>query len=177
MGYHLNGFPFSRSETGLGSGFHPAPYGIYRTEDGFLALSLAPRERTQRVEEFAVLKGLAAGSAFVLRDTIKRALEPVIAQRPTNYWLDHLSQCGIWCGPVLDYDEVFQDPQIKHVDPIVTFEYPGVGLVRTLGLPFRIEGYRQVVSRPPLLGEQTDQILSALGFGDEDLDLRREGVV
>ena len=178
LGYHLNGFPFTRSEAGLGSGFHPAPYGIYRTSDGYLALSLTPRERLEQVEEFAGVKDCPAESLYALRDRIKRVLEPIIAQRPTGYWLDHLSRMGIWCGPVLDYDGVLRDPQVEYLDPIVTFDYPGVGAVRALGLPFRIGGYSPVMSRPPRLGEHTDEILSSVGIDDDRIaELRREGVV
>ena len=178
LAYHLNGFSFDRSEAGLASGFHPAPYGIYRTADGFLALSLSPRDELEQVEEFAPLRNLRQGSAFELRESIRKTLEPIISTRSTRLWLERLTPLGIWCGPVLSYDEVFQDPQVEHVDPTVTFEYPGVGPVRVLGLPFRIDGYRPVVHRPPQLGEQTDEILSALGFESEQIaELRREGVV
>lgn len=178
IAYHLNGFAFDRSEAGLASGFHPAPYGIYRTADGFLAMSLSPLEQLERIEEFGVLKDLVEGSAFRMRDSIRRRLEPIIASRPTSYWQERLTEFGIWCGPVLNYDEVFQDPQVEHVEPTVTFDYPGVGPVRVLGLPFRIEGYRPEIHRPPQLGEQTDEILAELGLPAEDIaELRREGVV
>lgn len=178
MGYHLNGFGFTRSETGLGSGFHPAPYGIYRTADSFLALSLTPREHLEGVEEFSALKSLDKGSALAMRDSIKECLEPILVAKPTSYWLERLTSEGIWCGPVLDYEDVFADPQVQHLEPTITFEYPGVGDVRVLGLPFRIGAYRPEVRRPPQLGEHTDEILTEVGLSADDIaELRRGGAL
>lgn len=179
MGYHLNGFRFSRSESGLASGYHPAPYGVYETRDGYLALSLSPVEQLTQVDEFrAPLERFEGGSPLETRDAIRTALQPVIATQPTEYWLERLTEAGIWCGPVNDYDEVFEDPQVQHVEPTIEFEYPDVGNVHVLGLPFRIDGYSPAVRRPPRLGEHTDEILGELGLpAGEIKKLHEDGVV
>ena len=178
MGYHLNGFPFARSEAGLASGYHPGPYGIYATLDGFVALSLSPLEDLARVEEFNVLGDLQGRSPFAVKEAVRQRLEPVIARNSAEYWIDHLTSLGIWCGPVKGYDAVFEDPQVEHVQPTVGFEYPGVGRVTVLGLPFKIEGYEPEVRRPPQLGEHTGEVLGELGFTPTEIEqLRRDGVI
>jgi crotonobetainyl-CoA:carnitine CoA-transferase CaiB-like acyl-CoA transferase len=178
LAYHLNGHAFRRPEAELASAFHPAPYGIYQTSDSYLALSLSPLSTLRQVPDFGGIKEFPEDAAYRERDQIRRHLEPIIRTRSTDEWIEELAPHGIWCGPVNDYDHVFDDPQVQHVDPTIELQYPGVGGYSVLGLPITLDGYEPPRRRPPQLGEHTHEILAELGFDAAAIDrLSQEGAI
>lgn len=178
MAYHLNGFRLERPEEDLASSFHPAPYGVYETSDGHVVLSLSPLASLLKVPEFHDLGQFGERDQLRKRDEIRRVLEAVMRTRTSNEWLDELRALDIWAGPVYDYDQVFADPQVQHVNPTISLDYPGVGRYETLGLPVTLHGYEPPRGRPPQLGEHTDEVLRELGYTAGDhAQLRSEGVI
>jgi crotonobetainyl-CoA:carnitine CoA-transferase CaiB-like acyl-CoA transferase len=86
---------------------------------------------------------------------------------------------GVWCAPVNDYDAVFADPVVAHVDPIVTIDHEQAGTVHLLKHPVRYGAWDAGVRRhPPGLGEHTDDVLGELGIdAGEAARLHESGVV
>jgi crotonobetainyl-CoA:carnitine CoA-transferase CaiB-like acyl-CoA transferase len=100
--------------------------------------------------------------------------------RPRDEWIKELRALGIPAGPVYDLSEVFSDEHIKEAGMVETTEHPGIGPLRQLASPLKIEAFANGSVRrpPPRLGEHTREILGELGVSTERLDeLVRAGVI
>ncbi|MCL6640156.1 MAG: CoA transferase [Candidatus Rokubacteria bacterium] len=179
IAYHLNGAPLARPASGLASSFHPAPYGIYATADGHLALSLSPLDALADALPLPALKAYATERwPFERREEIARLLEPVLRQRTTAEWLERLIPADIWAAPVLDHAGTFADPAVQAADPVQEFDHPVAGRVRMLRFPIELStGRAGVRRRPPLPGEHTEEILAEAGYDAAEIRRLREAKV
>jgi crotonobetainyl-CoA:carnitine CoA-transferase CaiB-like acyl-CoA transferase len=144
-----------------------APYGIYRTADGFLALAMAPMDELARLVESPRLAELAADRAswYRERDTLKQALQDHLRSRPTQHWLAQLEPAGIWCADVLTWSRLLEHPGFAVLDMVQPLSGRAAGM-KTTRCPLRID--RQVLRSPrpaPAIGEHTQEILRELGLG------------
>jgi crotonobetainyl-CoA:carnitine CoA-transferase CaiB-like acyl-CoA transferase len=178
--YFLNGAPLEKSATPLASTFHPPPYGVYETQDGYLALSMSPLSLLAEALELPAL-GRYAGTlwAFESREEVARLIEPALKRRTTAQWLDHLVSKGVWAAPVLTHAETFAEPAVQAADPTEEITHPVAGPVRLLRFPIEFSTGRAGVRRPPPMpGEHADEILGELGYSDAEITrLRADGVV
>lgn len=155
-----------------------APYGVFATSDGFIALSFAEMPDLSRAfgdPRFDQYESERDG--FTHRDEISRLVTENLARNTTDHWLDVLGSAGVWVGPVYDYAELVSDPQVQHNGSFVEYEHPAEGHVKTPGFPFRLSGHQQEVYRPaPLNGQHTHEVLSELGLTAEEIDeLEQDG--
>jgi crotonobetainyl-CoA:carnitine CoA-transferase CaiB-like acyl-CoA transferase len=179
VSYHLNGAKMRKSTTSLASMIHPGPYGIYETQDGFLALSMSPLPVLQEALQLPELQPLAT-SRFnhPAREQIARILEPVMRTRTTAEWVEYLVPKGVWAAPVLDYDGVFADPAVKEADVTEEVDHPTAGRVRLLRFPLEFSSGRAAIRRvPPASGEHTEEILQELGYTPEEVTRFRQAKV
>ncbi len=90
-----------------------------------------------------------------------------------------LGEAGVPCGACQDTGEVLADPHLKAREMIVDVDYPTRGTYQTVGCPVKLSDSPAGVTRPPLFGEHTAELLSEI-FGldpDEVRHLRDDGVV
>lgn len=157
-----------------------APYGIFPTKDGYLALAFADLSVLAEVFGDAELgKWDAERDGFAYRDEISRLIGAHLANGTTEQWLRVLGERGVWVGPVNSYDEIIKDPQVEHNGSFVTYDHPTEGNVTTPGFAFRMHRTPAGIDRPaPTTGQHTGEILAELGVPAETVDaLRSEGVV
>jgi crotonobetainyl-CoA:carnitine CoA-transferase CaiB-like acyl-CoA transferase len=171
---------FDRSEAGIGGAWLSAPFGIYRTADGWIALAMAS---LAVIGELLDLPELSAHddelAAYDHRDEVKELVQRRLVERPTNEWLEVLATRDVWCAPVQTFDEVVDDPQVAHNELLTTVPHPNDGRdVRVVGVPMRFSRTPGTIrSGPPAVGQHTDEVLRELGFGDDELRAMREGGV
>ena len=85
--------------------------------------------------------------------------------RLVAHWIDRLNAAGVPCGRVLSLAEVFADPQTQHQQMRITIEHPQHGPLDVLGFPIKFSDDPCRVHRPPpVLGADTEAILSGLGY-------------
>jgi CoA:oxalate CoA-transferase len=137
-----------------------APYGIYETADGFLALAMGSVPQLGTLLDCKpLLKFAEPQSFFDRRDEIKQAIADHLKMNTTAHWLSILEPADIWCSDVFTWPKLFEHGGFQMLDMVqeVT-RRPGISL-RTTRCPIRIDG--EVYKSPegaPSLGQHTKQI-------------------
>ena len=172
--------PQRRSSEPQGHVYIRAPYGAFKTSDGFIALAFPPLHELGLVlgeESFLGMDSEVDG--WQRRDEISAKTAEHLLANTTAYWLDEFEKAGLWVGPVLDYEDLVADPQIVHNGTFVEYEHPTEGIVKTPGFPYHFSKTPPSVDRgAPLAGEHTREILCELGLSESEVeDLLASGVV
>ncbi|HZU17910.1 MAG TPA: CaiB/BaiF CoA-transferase family protein [Candidatus Dormibacteraeota bacterium] len=175
--YHLNGSPIRQPRAWIADTFHDAPYGMYPTRDGWVAISMTTVAKVRSAlgggEELASYEDPAL--AFSRRDEISEALARHLRQLPTREVIERLQAQGVWCAAVNDLETALSSPEVAELDPILEFEHPRVGRVRVLKHPIRYgAGEPELRQVPPEVGEHTDQVLEELGYSPQEIQTMRE---
>ncbi len=167
---------------------HPiaAPYGLFPTRDGQIALAPPDDAFFGRLMDALGLAELKDDPLYrtqtarvANRQRINAIVGGKLAMNTNEYWVETLNRAGVPCGPVQSVADVFQDPQILSQDMVMDIDHPGFGTVRMLGFPMKLSATPCQVRRPaPGLGEHSDDVLAELGYSPEErLALRAGGVV
>jgi CoA:oxalate CoA-transferase len=156
-----------RAEFRSAHAYLSAPYGVYQTADGWLAIAMTP------IGKLAGLFGLDSLAAyadkpkswFSDRDAIKRIIAAHVATQSTAHWLAILEPADIWCAKVLTWDELMASEGFKALDMLQTVTREDDVTIRTTRAPLRINGVRPSTNRAaPLIGEHSDKIRKEFGL-------------
>lgn len=146
-----------------------APYGVYRTSDGWLALAMTPSlARLAALMECPELLPYCddPAEAMTARDAIKTILAQAVAKRATADWLAVLQPADIWCAEVLDWPALLDAEAFRRLAPLQTISGADVRL-QTTRAPFRIDGGTLAAPRAaPALGADRAAIIAELGLAE-----------
>jgi crotonobetainyl-CoA:carnitine CoA-transferase CaiB-like acyl-CoA transferase len=150
-----------------------APYGGFRTADGWIVLAGAGSEDMwARCCKVLGAEGLLEDERFHdnaarvrHRDELTAALEAVLRTRPTREWLGLLDAEGVPAAEVRDVAEVFAGEQSRALGLVQELTSPRAGRYRVVGAPVRFDLDPFAFPRPaPALGEHTREVLEEVGM-------------
>jgi crotonobetainyl-CoA:carnitine CoA-transferase CaiB-like acyl-CoA transferase len=109
---------------------------------------------------------------LVHRDALIPELERALKTRPSAAWLEGMEAGGIPCGPINNYKQVFEDPQVQHRGLWQQLPHPEGGMTPTIASPLRLsETPVQYRMAAPTLGQHTQEILrNVLGKSQNEID-------
>ena len=163
-----------------------APYGAYPTKSGFLVVAVASDALWRRFCGAIDRPDLANDSLFATnalrcehRDALDEKIVSVLSHEDSEEWARRMDQAGVPCSPVNTIDTVLSLPQVMHRDMVVDVPTDEIPELRLPGIAIKLQDTPGSIRRPPpTLGEHTDQVLSALGYDDEQTkQLRSNGVI
>lgn len=129
-----------RPEQGNANPYQPAPYGVYRTTDGHLAIAMTPLAQVADVLDAPQIAQYSQEEAFSRRDEIKRIIADILGSGSTDHWLGILEGAGIWCAPILDWTDFAGSDGFAALDMIQTITAASGAKAETTRLPIRIDG-------------------------------------
>jgi crotonobetainyl-CoA:carnitine CoA-transferase CaiB-like acyl-CoA transferase len=139
-----------------------APYGLYNTSDGYIAIGMNSVQKLAQVIGLEKYDSEAYASNNIIesRDEIRFDFDAVFQSKAAEEWLALLLEHDIWCSQVNNFDEMVNDPQIKHNEMIIEIEHPTIGKVKTTGFPVWFSDTPQKIYKSaPLLNEHAEEIL------------------
>ena len=162
------------------------PAEAFRTADGYVTVVLMNPDQWDRFCQVLGDEVLRREPRFATNADrlahhaeLRARVETALATAPTAEWVARFEAAAIAAGPIYEFDEVFADPQVRHLGLVTEVEQPGYGTVRMLDFPFGASATPAAVRRPaPRLGEHTAEILAELGLPAAEVErLAADGAV
>ena len=143
-----------------------APYGVYKTSDGYIAVAMTPVKRLGELIGCQPLTAYDDPSAwFRERATIKTVLAGQLATRSTDHWLSILEPADVWCAEVFTWPELLQQEGFAALELTQPIEDNGHGAMLTTRCPIRVDGQILTSNRgAPTLGSDTEEIIRKYGL-------------
>ncbi len=166
---------------GVAGNDHPVicPYGTFQAKDGPFNMAAATEDMWRKLCKLLGLDALAAHPDYKdnpARMKNRRALIALLnekfAARGKMEWTQELVKLGLPAGPIFDLQQVFSDPHVRQSGMIEEIEHRTLGRLELLANPVRMEslGGRSVRRAPPLLGEDSLQVLLDYGITRQRAD-------
>jgi crotonobetainyl-CoA:carnitine CoA-transferase CaiB-like acyl-CoA transferase len=167
---------------------HPTgiPTGVFPTSDGHINIAASSSRVFTRFCEAIGRKDWLEREDWKTqvgrskdRKAINVAIAEITATKPSNHWIDLFETNGIPCGPINSIDQVFADPQVKHLGMATKMESPYIGEKEVVASAINISGFSKAIrAYTPDAGEHSDEILKSVGYTDAELDdMRQKGVI
>jgi crotonobetainyl-CoA:carnitine CoA-transferase CaiB-like acyl-CoA transferase len=167
---------------------HPTgvPTGCFASADGFINIAGPSGRLLRSLCQVIGLPGLPDDPRFdsarkrsANREELNALIAGRLLTRTTAEWVEALNQAGVPCGPVYEMDEVFADPQVRHLAMTEPVQHPALGTLDILRNAVRMtDGPATVRAPSPDPGDHTDEVLAGLGYPDAEIArLRAAGAI
>jgi len=160
--YFASGRQPERSRISNGNPLLSAPYGIYQTKDGFIALAMMDIQILASAVSSRELAVYSPVNAFVKRDEIKKVLASHLKTNTSAYWIEKLHAEGLWAMNVLNWEEMSNEEAYKSLGMEQVISAEDNEFITT-SCPIRFNRKKIYNSKPaPALGEHRQHILEEL---------------
>jgi formyl-CoA transferase len=167
---------------------HPTGYptGLFATADGHLNIAASGQAMWDGLCAVLETPELRDDPRYATdslraenRGPLGAALGAVIATRPTAHWVEALNARGVPCGPVYRMDEVFADPQVRHLGIAQAVDHPVLGRTELVGQPVHLSRTPSGLdAASPEKGAHNDEVLRELGYDEAACaDFRRRQII
>lgn len=143
-----------------------APYGVYDTANGYLALAMTHLPTLGKLFDLPVLQEISnPADGFRRRDEIKQIIANRLKEHTTEHWLAILNTADIWCAEVLDWSKLCASEAFEQLAMVQTLgDERGIEILTTR-LPIRLDGGLLTSKRPaPRVGQHTATIQREFGL-------------
>jgi CoA:oxalate CoA-transferase len=143
-----------------------APYGVYDTANGYLALAMTHLPTLGKLLDLPLLQEISnSADGFRRRDEIKQIIAQRLKEHTTEHWLEILNAADIWCAEVLDWPKLCGSEAFKQLEMVQTLT-DGHGIeILTTRLPIRLDGALLTSEGlAPRVGQHTEQIQREFGL-------------
>ena len=160
-----------------------APYEVFEASDGLFNLAVGNNAQFEQLCALLEAPALVKDARFATnpervknRPALVAELQPLFAKSTVRHWLAALEAKGIPGGAVLDVAEALAQPSLAARGMLPTFSHPKAGSLKLVGSP--LPGADASRAPPPLLGQHTREVLSALGLSAADVErLEKSGAI
>jgi crotonobetainyl-CoA:carnitine CoA-transferase CaiB-like acyl-CoA transferase len=154
------------------------PYDAFPTKDGYVIIAVGNDSLFQRFCGAVGLEETGRDPRFATnalrvehKPALYEAINGALGQLTTDEVIARLDTVGVPSGPILTIDRVFENEQVLHSGLKRTVQHPTAGEITVTGFPYHFsEGELCVEHAPPLLGQQTREILAEAGYSDTEID-------
>lgn len=158
---------------------HPTviPTGVFRTLDGHINIAGGGQIIWRRLCDALELSALITDSKYESpdarsnnRDKLNTLIEEQTVMKTSKYWVEHLNANSVPCGEINSIDQVFENPQIKHLEMVEELKSINQDKVSLLGQPVIMSrSSSEIKLRSPESGEHNKQILEEIGYSKEEI--------
>ncbi len=166
---------------------HPTsiPTGVFATADGYINIAAAGDDIYRRLCKALGAEHLFSDPMYSTgrarsqnRDSLNEAIGAFTVAKTSADWIETLNKAGVPSGPIYKMNEVFADPQVKHLGMTRVVPHPVLGDVEVIGQPIELSRTPwSIRSATPEAGEHTDAVLTELGYSAEEIARLHEGKV
>src|SRR5438270_3624449 len=167
---------------------HPTsmPTSAYKTADGYINVAASGDGMWTRICQLFGREDLARDARFKTnelrarnRAALNAEMNKALAARTSAEWIEALNKIGVPCGPIYKMDQVFADPQVKHLGVAAEVNHPRLGRYRILNQAVKLSRTPATLkTATPEIGQHTQEILRELEYSDAEITrLRAQGVV
>jgi crotonobetainyl-CoA:carnitine CoA-transferase CaiB-like acyl-CoA transferase len=146
---------------------HPTsiPTGVFPTRDGHINIACSGDVMWERLCE------VLGAARLTNRDALNAAIESYTAGRSSNDLVESLNAAGVPCGPIYTIDEVFADPQVKHLGMTRTVQHASLGPIDVINNAVTMGGAPEMTYRAtPEQGQHTSEILAEFGYSADEIE-------
>jgi len=167
--------------------FHPTsiPTGVYKARDGYMNIAVFGSKIWERFCDILAAPQWVTDPRYhdkpsrsVNRNALNAEINERLALQDRAHWIERLNAGGVACGLINSMDEVFNEPQIQHLNMVKDVVSVHQGPQRLVGQPVQLERTpSSIVRAAPRRGEHSEEILGELGLTAQALaQLKSKGV-